>query len=153
MEETNMTEKHTLIKEIGDERILLGDTYTSNPTIIFYLFGVVIFICTTLLLFKSFEYHNPGIIYSNLCISMGIGLFLTVLCIFVNTLCFGIGIEKAQAYRVSLAFTNYEIYIPKTDNPERDQIAICKAAQELECIAIQRNREKNNLDRIASKCK
>jgi hypothetical protein len=57
-----MTEKHTLIKEIGDERILLGDTYTSNPTIIFYLFGVVIFICTTLLLFKSFEYHNPGII-------------------------------------------------------------------------------------------
>jgi hypothetical protein len=84
---------------------------------------------------------------------MGIGLFLTVLCIFVNTLCFRIGIENAQSYRVSLAFTNYEIYIPKTDSPEQDQIAICKAAQELEIIAIQRNREKNNLDRIASKCK
>ena len=62
-------------------------------------------------------------------------------------------LSKIPQHRVYLGGTNNAIYISKTDDPEQDQVAICKAAQELEIIAIQRNREKNELERIASKCK
>ena len=82
-----------------------------------------------------------------------VGGLLATVAILVNIMMLGIGIEDIPSHKVYLANTNQTIYIPKTDNPEQDQVAICKAAQELESIAIQRNRERNELERIASKCK
>ena len=153
MEEPKMTEKCAVIKKIGDECIYIENTIMQAPnaiTIIQFLLWILL--CSGIsggLIMNAFHQELPETWIAGLMIG---GLLATV-AILVNIMMLGIGIEDTPSHKVYLANTNNEIYIPKTDDPERDQVAICKAAQELESIAIQRNREKNELERIASKCK
>ena len=146
-----MVGKSVLIKQIGDEYIYVENAIEHTPNVIIQ-FILWILLCSGIsggLIMNSSHQELPETWIAGLMVG---GLLATV-AILVNIMMFGIGIEDTPSHKVYLANTNNEIYIPKTDDPERDQVAICKAAQELESIAIQRNREKNKLERIASKCK
>ena len=145
-----MTEKYALIKKIGDEYIYVENAITScisNMGIV--VWGIIIIGSSMGWFFGMDSSNNLG---TKVMASLAIGLISGVIStMFIYV--FEVFLSKTPQHKVYLGGTNNAIYISKTDDPEQDQVAICKAAQELEIIAIQRNREKNELERIASKCK
>ena len=145
-----MTEKCALIKQIGDEHIYVENATSSRISNIgIVVWGIIIIGSSVGCFFGMNSANNLG---TKVMASLSIGLISGVVSIMLIVIS-GALLSKIPQHRVYLGGTNNAIYIPKTDDPERDQVAICKAAQELESIAIQRNREKNELEQIAGRCK
>jgi len=145
-----MTEKCALIKKIGDEYIYVENAISSRISNMGIVVWGIIIIGSSMGWF--FGMNSANNLCAKVMASLTIGLISGVVSITLIVIS-GVLLSKIPQHRIYLGGTDNEIYIPKTDNPEQDQVAICKAAQELESIAIQRNREKNELERIASKCK
>jgi hypothetical protein len=63
--------------------------------------------------------------------------------------------KSVPAYKIYSGSPDSEcgIFIPKTDNPAADQIAICKAAKEIEAQCHEIAERRRELDRIAEACK
>jgi hypothetical protein len=145
-----MTEEYAVIKRIGDKYIYVENAITSHLSHIgIVVLGIIIIGSFMGCFFGMNGANNLG---TKVILPISIGLLSGVVGVMLIIIS-GVFLIKTPQYRVYTNDTNDEIYIPKTDNSEQDQIAICNAAQELELIAIQRNREKNKLERIASKCK
>jgi hypothetical protein len=145
-----MTKKNALIKQIGDECIYVENAITSRISKV----GVVIL--GTIVIGSAigcfFGMNSANNLNTKFIGALSFGFLSGIVSVMLIVIS-NVFLTKTPKYRVYINDTNDEIYIPKTDSPEHDQVAVCKAAQELECIAIQRNREKTELERIASKCK
>jgi hypothetical protein len=145
-----MIEKYALIKKIGDEHIYVENAITSRISKVGVVILGTIVIGSAIGFF--FGMNSANNLNTKFIGALSFGFLSGIVSVMLIVIS-EVFLTKTPKYRVYTNDTNDEIYIPKTDNSEQDQIAICKAAQELEVIAIQRNREKNELERIASKCK
>jgi hypothetical protein len=142
-----------LIKKIGEDVSI----YLKEEIFTYWTWGmltiiVVLFVVgTTLLFFKSVDI----MIIENSLIRLAIAAVLpAVICVITAIMLeiSDLGKRSIPGYLIYLGDLSISRIVEKT-TPEQDQIAICKAVQELEGIAIQCNRENINLERIASKCK
>ena len=137
-----------LIKKVGFAEIRLRDddidefswkqtlTITSIIAILSILTGYVIAIT------KQSDIFANSLIF-------GTGLFITLLLV---SILFGVFYITIPAYRVSTNADINSIYIKKTTE-EADQIAICKAATEIENQIKAKAENLEKLKQIAEKCK
>jgi hypothetical protein len=66
-----------------------------------------------------------------------------------------IGVSEMKPHQIYVVYpgTDYGIVIPKTTDPKADQIAICKAAKEIEARCHEIANKRRELDHIAESCK
>lgn len=141
-----------VIKRIGNESIYFDECNIDNNkllgTIVVILFVIIslsLFVCAPPT--KDILNSVVGCLLMSILFSLLITLFLSMLAPKPWT--------TYPGYRVYISCRrepDYEIYIIKT-SPEADQIAICKAAKELEPKAQEIDDHEKELERIATKCK
>jgi hypothetical protein len=102
---------------------------------------VVMAICALLTVFNILDRATMIAIYA----------FCAVL-VLVCFLCDANSVMLVQAYEV-YAGSQSGIVIPKTNDEKADQIAICKAAKEIEIQCHKIAEKRKELDRIAENCK
>ena len=148
-----MTET-VVIKTIGDEPILMKETTVSHITweaVIIELSAIAIF-C----LCSYFGFFTPEIFKDNFYGSILLSIIFGMSGIFAvfNGLFIHAGKLEKPAYTIYAYPMSYydRITIEKT-TPEADQIAVCKAAQELESKLLVIEKNKHKLELIASKCR
>lgn len=149
-----------LIKQIGDEHIYFDDCQIENWKVVVSIIAILAIIIASLL----FMYAPPTTNLENeslylignivLCIIMGI--LLATLCMLLIIMMSPKSWFSDPGYNIYISghstTSGCSIYI-KSTSPEEDQIAICKAAKELEPKAKEFDDHEKELERIASKCK
>jgi len=137
----------TVIKQIGSCNICLGESSIDNQKL-FIIGGFTVLMGLVLAAYPVFTLN----------VSWG-WLFWLGLGVTAIGAIFGMGLfPKIYAYPAYCVYTYLgdtyiERLIKKTDDPEKDQTAICKATKELEDIIWEYENHQKNLERIAANCK
>jgi hypothetical protein len=144
-----------VIKHVEEEKITLSelkkDIWTWRHTVIliasYLIAGAVILAAALKLPIPSISVFVGVTFFWTLCggflIFVGSHTILSILQIFLL---------KTEGYDIGISKHRDHIFIPKL-NSEADQIAICKAAKELEKKAWEYANRKRELQRIAENCK
>jgi len=142
-----MTEQ-VLIKKIGFAEIWLNDSNTDEFSWREVSVKILIIAIVSIITGYSIAMTKQSDAFANSLI-FGTGLFITLLLV---SILFGVFYITLPAYRVSTNADINSIYIKKTTE-EADQIAICKAATEIENQIKARAENLEKLKQIAEKCK
>ena len=143
-----MTEQ-VLIKKIGFAEIWLNDSNTNEfslkRTLIITSIIAILYILIGYLIAIT---NKQSDIFAN---SLILGSILFIILILISVMC-GVFYITYPAYRISTNANINSIYIKKTTE-EADQIAICKAATEIENQIKARAENLEKLKQIAERCK
>ena len=142
--------KHVTVKEVEGEYIWLEEVNRSKPNLLKYLkiIGIIFGLSSIFFYGVGIASNTQWDIYW-----IGIPLVFTLLMTGVVALPAGLGNDLIPSYSVDLSNSyGANIIITKT-TPDEDQVAICKAVQELEQKAHEMAKKKRELEQIGLKCK
>ena len=140
--------EQVLIKKIGFAEIWLNDSNTDEFSWREVSVKILIIAILSIITGYSIAMTKQSDVFANSLI-FGTGLFITLLLV---SILFGVFYITIPAYRVSTNADINSIYIKKTTE-EADQIAICKAATEIENQIKAKAENLEKLKQIAEKCK
>lgn len=143
-----------VVKTVGSEYIYFEEYDIDNVKFIVAIISVLTVIIASLLCLCSYTLNSDSFIKDGtfiVCIMVSFVVALVMTGLFAQTA------PKSwttfPGYHVYISgHRECDVYIIKT-SPEEDQIAICKAAKELEPKAKEFDDHEKELERIASKCK
>ena len=138
-----------LVKSVEGEEICLKETEVIYCTNIYWLIWIIIVVLAILTIY--FIPLANSIKNSNYDLIGGIS-FLAFMILGMFHLVVRFGMRWKPAYKIYLDGTNEELLIEKTTK-EVDQIAICKAATEIENQIKARAENLEKLKQIAERCK